>query len=118
MTDRQDRRRGGLLRRSLDLVYRRYRMSRDRRRFGQRSPREVFTAIYAQSIWGRGASPFYSGDGPHEPAVVAPYIEAASRFLRRLGARTWSMWGAATSPSDRACARIAAATLPPISSNR
>ena len=85
MTDRQDHRRGGLLRRSLDLVYRRYRMSRDRRRFGRRSPREVFTAIYAQSIWGRGASPFYSGDGSHDPAVVTPYIEAASRFLRRLG---------------------------------
>ena len=45
---------------------------------------EVFSRIYANGDWGRRDGAFYSGDGSHDPALVAPYVAAARAYLEAL----------------------------------
>jgi SAM-dependent methyltransferase len=42
---------------------------------------EIFSAIYTEQRWG---ADFSSGDGSHNPSVVAPYVNAVTGFLRSL----------------------------------
>lgn len=48
---------------------------------------EVFERIYRHSAWGRAPqtdTPFYSGPGSHDPAIVEPYVQAIKHFLAGL----------------------------------
>lgn len=47
------------------------------------STKAVMEQIYAKKLWGNNATPFYSGEGSHLPAIVTPYVEAVSTFLRQ-----------------------------------
>ncbi len=59
-------------------------MERLRHRSYSRLPVEqVFSRIYAEQEWGRTEGEgFYSGAGSHDPALVDPYINAVSAFLK------------------------------------
>ncbi|SIP91833.1 Methyltransferase domain-containing protein [Maribacter ulvicola] len=37
--------------------------------------------VYEKNLWGSGGSDFYSGEGSHNPEIVAPYIQAIIAFL-------------------------------------
>ncbi len=37
--------------------------------------------VYANKLWGHNYTNFYSGEGSHNPELVAPYIHAVSGFL-------------------------------------
>jgi hypothetical protein len=48
-----------------------------------KSPAEVFAGIYTKKIWGgRLAKGFNSGTGSRNVAVVAPYVQAVSTYLK------------------------------------
>lgn len=38
--------------------------------------------IYEKHLWGVAKTPFYSGEGSHNPDLVEPYIKAVSSFLQ------------------------------------
>ena len=38
--------------------------------------------VYAQNFWGGEAGSFYSGQGSHDPALVEPYVDVVTSFLR------------------------------------
>jgi hypothetical protein len=42
----------------------------------------VMAQIYEKNLWGGNSSEFYSGEGSHDPAIVQPYIEVVSSFLK------------------------------------
>jgi hypothetical protein len=42
----------------------------------------VMSQIYEQNLWGGNSSDFYSGEGSHNPAIVQPYIDVVSSFLK------------------------------------
>ena len=42
----------------------------------------VMAQIYEKNLWGGNSSEFYSGEGSHYPAIVHPYIEVVSTFLK------------------------------------
>lgn len=50
-----------------------------------RSNKEIFSEIYSEGKWGRGADPSspYSGSGSHTPELVDQYIAAVTEFLSR-----------------------------------
>jgi len=59
----------------------------------QRSPREVFSRIYAENLWGTGKPvgndlyAFYSGPGSEESAA-RPYADCVRRFIEEQGIRS------------------------------
>jgi glycosyltransferase involved in cell wall biosynthesis len=56
-----------------------------------RSPEEVFTAIYKHNVWGGRKGVFYSGRGSRDPQVVRSYVEHVTSWLRSIGAETLSL---------------------------
>ena len=54
----------------------------DKRFLGQ-SPREVFSHIYKNGLWGQRAA-FYSGTGSHDPEIVGPYVSSVREYLSKL----------------------------------
>lgn len=49
---------------------------------------QVFSDIYEQKQWGsapEAGTPFYSGPGSHDPAIVSPYVDAVRTYLTSLG---------------------------------
>lgn len=49
---------------------------------------DVFTKVYTNRVWGdpgEPASPFYSGPGSRDQALVSGYVSAVSSFLNALG---------------------------------
>ena len=55
------------------------------RLFEDKSPKEVFTTIYEEKLWGKDTScAFYSGSGSHDETTVALYVDAIQSFLGRL----------------------------------
>lgn len=42
----------------------------------------VMNQIYEQHLWGGIDFDFYSGEGSHNPSIVAPYLEAVISFLK------------------------------------
>ena len=38
--------------------------------------------VYEMNLWGIGESDFYSGDGSHDPKIVAPYMDVVKSFLK------------------------------------
>ncbi|WP_244156151.1 class I SAM-dependent methyltransferase [Maribacter ulvicola] len=43
--------------------------------------KEAMQQVYEKNLWGSGGSDFYSGEGSHNPEIVAPYIQAIIAFL-------------------------------------
>ncbi len=57
-----------------------------RAEFAGKAPSEIFSTIYRKKLWGgRLSLGACSGSGSRDPAVVEPYVEAVSKFLRSLG---------------------------------
>jgi hypothetical protein len=57
------------------------------RQLANLSTQQIFTNIYAKSMWGKSNDPtekFFSGPGSHDPNVVDPYIEAIEGFISSL----------------------------------
>jgi SAM-dependent methyltransferase len=55
------------------------------RLFENKSPKEVFTTIYEEKLWGKDTScAFYSGSGSHDQTTVALYVAAIQSFISRL----------------------------------
>lgn len=44
-------------------------------------PKKVFSHIYRHNIWGQKKG-FFSGKGSHDPAIVTPYVENISTWLK------------------------------------
>ncbi len=60
----------------------------DARLFANKNPREAFSLIYDNFMWGRGPEgDFFSGSGSHEASVVDAYVAAVASFLDQLPAR-------------------------------
>ena len=59
-------------------------LDRDKRNKG-RTNKEIFSEIYSQGKWGRGADPDspYSGSGSHTPEIVDRYVAAVKGFWDR-----------------------------------
>ena len=38
--------------------------------------------VYAMKLWGTNPADFYSGEGSHQPEIVAPYLKAVKAFLK------------------------------------
>ena len=50
--------------------------------FADRSPKDVFTKIYKEQMWGRGNdTEFYSGSGSHTEEIVDTYVATVHKFL-------------------------------------
>ena len=65
----------------------RYRQGNKRadRQFANKSPKEVFTTIYKEKLWGSyGLDDFYSGSGSHDEERVSIYVSAVRTFLEGL----------------------------------
>jgi hypothetical protein len=65
----------------------RYRQGNKRadQQFANKSPKEVFTTIYKEKLWGvYGSDEFYSGSGSHDEERVNTYVGAVRTFLERL----------------------------------
>ena len=48
------------------------------------SNKDIFSKIYNDNIWGKpqnSQSPFFSGDGSHNPNHTKPYLDSVSKFL-------------------------------------
>ena len=45
------------------------------------SPEQAFSHIYARRLWGGGPG-FSSGSGSHDPALVAPYVQAVRLWVQ------------------------------------
>ena len=44
---------------------------------------QVFAKIYSEKEWGsNGDAGFYSGAGSHDPAIVEPYVQAVTEYLK------------------------------------
>ncbi|MFD2550726.1 class I SAM-dependent methyltransferase [Bizionia sediminis] len=43
--------------------------------------KDAMKQIYEQHLWGTNQTPFYSGDGSHNPDIINPYIKAVKNFL-------------------------------------
>ena len=43
--------------------------------------KDAMEQIYELKLWGENSSKFYSGNGSHQPEIVAPYINAITFFL-------------------------------------
>jgi hypothetical protein len=57
-----------------------------RSEFADKSPGEIFTAIYRKKLWGGHFSlGACSGSGSRDPTVVAPYVDAVRKSLLDLG---------------------------------
>jgi len=52
--------------------------------FAGKSPKEIFSKIYAQKMWGGATSDYCSGHGSHLKAHVDPYVQSVSEFLGQL----------------------------------
>jgi len=53
--------------------------------FSGRTPREIFSSIYENSVWGDNQpGKYYSGLGSHDPQIVEPYLSSVSDFLKHL----------------------------------
>jgi len=68
------------------LEYRRkFLLERELRRhdedFGEKTPKEIFSAVYARKMWGGGAADYCSGHGSHLNDHVDPYVQSVSAFL-------------------------------------
>jgi hypothetical protein len=50
-------------------------------RYSKMSPKELFTAVYENSLWGKSDDPFFSGTGSHDQAVVDTYLQALRRHF-------------------------------------
>jgi len=51
--------------------------------FGSKTPKEIFSAIYAQKMWGGDAADYCSGHGSHLKDHVDPYVQSVSAFLEK-----------------------------------
>ena len=47
-------------------------------------PKDLFSRIYVESLWGVGKDGFFSGSGSHDPIVVTPYVRAVRDYLASL----------------------------------
>jgi len=43
--------------------------------------KDAMAQVYELKLWGNGESEFYSGDGSHDPKIVAPYLKVMKEFL-------------------------------------
>ncbi|WP_072880261.1 class I SAM-dependent methyltransferase [Salegentibacter echinorum] len=43
--------------------------------------KDAMVQVYEKNLWGGNQSEFYSGDGSHYPALVAPYLAVVSKFF-------------------------------------
>ena len=43
--------------------------------------KDAMEQVYDLNLWGNNASDFYSGEGSHNPEIVAPYIDTVRSFL-------------------------------------
>jgi hypothetical protein len=49
------------------------------------TPKEVFTRVYAEGLWGHSNDPadtYYSGTGAHAEDIVSTYVSAVERYLK------------------------------------
>ncbi len=49
------------------------------------TPKEVFTRVYAEGLWGHSkdsADTYYSGTGAHAENIVSTYVSAVERYLK------------------------------------
>jgi len=44
--------------------------------------KDAMEQVYEMKLWGSNNSNFYSGKGSHDPAVVIPYLESITLFLK------------------------------------
>jgi len=44
--------------------------------------KDAMEQVYDQHLWGKNETPFYSGEGSHDAALVSPYIDAITTFLK------------------------------------
>ncbi len=44
--------------------------------------KKVMDQIYDQNLWGGKKGEFYSGEGSHNPLIIAPYINSVKTFLQ------------------------------------
>jgi len=44
--------------------------------------KEAMEQVYAQNLWGKNETAFYSGEGSHNPTIVVPYVKTITEFLR------------------------------------
>jgi len=68
------------------LYARKYRAGNKRSdlQFANKSPKEVFTTIYRENLWGTcEGSDYYSGSGSHDETRLGVYVDAVSSFLSR-----------------------------------
>jgi SAM-dependent methyltransferase len=73
---------------SLLVARRKVLLRRIERRFRDSSNAEIFSTVYERQHWGLdGDDSFSSGDGSHDPTIVAPYIDAVRDFLTSLPAK-------------------------------
>lgn len=64
------------------IVARRHQLlRRTREQFRDSSNAEIFSTVYAENYWGIADGGFNSGDGSHDPAIYAPYVDAVREFL-------------------------------------
>lgn len=64
-----------------------YVLSRERKRFGKLSPKEIFSTIYNERLWGSSTDSkheFFSGSGSLDEEIVNPYLIAVGDFFRSL----------------------------------
>lgn len=38
--------------------------------------------VYSRKLWGDNQSPFYSGEGSHDPEITGPYLKVVTSFLK------------------------------------
>ncbi|AGC75351.1 methyltransferase family protein [Nonlabens dokdonensis] len=43
--------------------------------------RDAMQQVYELNLWGENGGEFYSGEGSHNPYIIAPYIKCVSQFL-------------------------------------
>ncbi len=54
------------------------------KKYKELTPKEVFTKIYSEHVWGNNTSnpnSYFSGGGSHDVALTGPYIEAVKKFI-------------------------------------
>lgn len=44
--------------------------------------KEAMEQVYAQNLWGKNETAFYSGEGSHNPTIVIPYVNVVTSFLK------------------------------------
>lgn len=43
--------------------------------------KQAMEQVYAMKLWGNNTTPFYSGEGSHDPQIIKPYIAFLRSFL-------------------------------------